>query len=167
MATVLLISRQDAVKFTNINGSIDTDIFIQYIKEAQDTILQSYLGTDLLEKLQADITAGSLAGNYLTLTNTYIKPALIQWSYVCFLPNAPYKIGNNGVYKKNSDNAENISLDELNNLIDNARLKADNYTRRMIDYINDNTANFPEYSGNDSPGDVYPKGDINGIGWYL
>ena len=38
MAQALLVSRKDIVKFTAMNGSVDTDKFIQYIKIAQPDI---------------------------------------------------------------------------------------------------------------------------------
>ena len=38
MAEALLITRKDVVKFTAMNGNVDTDKFIQYIKIAQDYI---------------------------------------------------------------------------------------------------------------------------------
>ncbi len=71
MAEALLVTRQDVVKFTALNGNVDTDKFIQFVKIAQDTDLQNYTGTKLLDKIKADIIANTLAGNYLTLTTTY------------------------------------------------------------------------------------------------
>ena len=55
MATALLITRDDLVRFTAVNGNVDTDKFIQFIKSAQDIHIQNYLGTKLLQKIQADI----------------------------------------------------------------------------------------------------------------
>ena len=55
MAQALLISRKDIVKFTAMNGNVDTDKFIQFVKIAQDIHIQNYLGTDLLEKIESDI----------------------------------------------------------------------------------------------------------------
>ena len=54
MAEALLISRNDIVKFTALNGNIDTDNFIQWIKVAQDIHIQNYTGTNLLEKIKTD-----------------------------------------------------------------------------------------------------------------
>ena len=51
----LLITRQDLVKYTAVNGAVDTDSFIQWIKVAQDIHIQNYLGTDLFNKLKADV----------------------------------------------------------------------------------------------------------------
>ena len=47
MATALFIKRADIVKNTIINGNVDTDKFIQFIKIAQEMHIQNYLGTEL------------------------------------------------------------------------------------------------------------------------
>jgi hypothetical protein len=102
MATALLITRDDIVRFTAVNGNVDTDKFIQFVKIAQDIHIQTYLGTKLLEKLQTLIIANTLTGNYETLVETYVKPMLIHWSLVEYLPFAAYTIANKGVYKHSS-----------------------------------------------------------------
>ena len=55
MAEALLITRNDVVKFTALNANVDTDSFIQWVKIAQDIDIQRILGTQLLQKLQAEI----------------------------------------------------------------------------------------------------------------
>jgi hypothetical protein len=70
MAEALLITRQDVVKFTAMNGNVDTDNFIQYVKIAQDIHIQNYLGTDLLEKLKSEIIlAASGIPTAITISN--------------------------------------------------------------------------------------------------
>ena len=69
MATALFIKREDLVKNTAISGSVDTDKFIHFIKLAQEIHVRNYLGTDLYNKISADIVAGSLAADYLNLVN--------------------------------------------------------------------------------------------------
>ena len=99
MAEALLIGREDIVKFTAMNGNVDTDKFIQFVKIAQDIHMQNYCGTKLLEKIKGHIIAGNLSGNYLSLTTTYLKPMLIHWAMVEYMPFAAYTIANKGVYK--------------------------------------------------------------------
>ncbi len=72
MAEALLITRDDLVRFTALNGNIDTDTFIQWIKVAQDIHIQQYTGTQLLDKIKADIIANTLANPYLDLVETLI-----------------------------------------------------------------------------------------------
>ena len=77
MATALFISRTDLVKNSIIDGNVDTDKFIQFIKIAQQIDIQNLLGTDLYNKISQDIIDDTLTGNYLTLVNTYVQPTLI------------------------------------------------------------------------------------------
>jgi hypothetical protein len=140
MAEALLITRKDVVKFTAMNGNVDTDKFLQYIKIAQDVHVQNYLGTDLLESIQAKIIAGTLTGDYLTLVTNYVKPLLCHWAMVEYLPFAAYTIANKGVYKHSSENAENVSKEEVDFLIEKERTTAQYYTDRFIDYMSFNAS---------------------------
>lgn len=166
MATALLITRDDLVRFTAVNGNVDTDKFIQFIKIAQDIHIQNYLGTKLLQKIQADIVAGTLTGNYKSLVDNYVKPMLIHWGLVEYLPFAAYTIANKGVYKHSSENSENVEKNEVDFLIEKERQIAQHYTERFIDYITFRNDLFPEYTTN-SNGDMYPDSSNNRISWYL
>lgn len=245
MAEALLISRKDVVKFTAMNGNVDTDNFIQFVKIAQDIHIQNYLGTDLLQKIQSEIllassgiptvitvnnqgtgyttatgvtttggtgtgltlditaagglvtdadidTAGTgykvgdtitidggnddaeitvdeiytIPTDYNNLLVTYVKPMLIHWAMVEYLPFAAYTIANKGVYKHNSENATNVEKNEIDFLIEKERSIAQHYTERFIEHISFNTDKFPEYNSN-SNGDMYPDTNNNYTGWYL
>jgi len=166
MAQALFVSRDEIVKFTALNGNIDTDSFIQWVKVAQDIHIQNYLGTKLFNKINDDIVAGTLAGNYLSLTNVYVKPMLIHWSLVEYLPFAAYTIANKGVYKHNSENSDTVSKEEVDFLVEKERSIAENYTRRFIDYMSFNNSLFPEYNTN-SDADVYPDKESLFGGWQL
>lgn len=170
MAKALLIKREDIVKFTALGGNVDTDKFIQFVNIAQDTHIQNYLGTDLLEKIQSLIIAGTLddAGNtsYKSLLTTYIKPMLIHWSMVEYLPFAAYTIANKGVYKHGSENAEIVAKEEVDYLVEKQRDIAEHYTQRFIDYMCFNQSTFPEYTSN-SNGDISPSRDNNFSGWFI
>jgi hypothetical protein len=227
-----------------MNGNVDTDNFIQWIKVAQDIHIQTYLGTKLLDKLKSEIilaysgiptaitisnqgtgyttgtainttsatgtglklnitaagglitaatinTAGTgykvgdtatvtggtngavtissiytIPTDYNNLLVTYVKPMLIHWAMVEYLPFAAYTIANKGVYKHNSENATNVEKVEIDFLIEKERSIAQHYTERFIDYISFNNDLFPEYNSN-SNGDMYPDTNNNYTGWYL
>jgi len=166
MGIALLVSRDDIVKFTAVNGNTDTDKFIQWVKVAQDTHIQGYLGTRLFERINNGIVNNNLPTAYRTLLNTYIKPMVIHWSMVEYLPFAAYTIANKGVYKHNSENATNVEKVEIDFLIEKERSIAQHYTERFIDYIAFNNDLFPEYNSN-SNGDMYPDTNNNYTGWYL
>jgi hypothetical protein len=166
MAEALLVSRKDVVKFTAMSGNVDTDKFVQYIKIAQDKHIENYIGSDLINKIQADIIADSLTGDYLTLVNTWIKPCLLHWTMVEYLPFSNYTIANKGVFKHTSENSESVTKEEIDFLLEKERNTAQYYTNRLIDYLSFNASSkFPEYYTNNNE-DVYPDKDIFG-GWVI
>jgi hypothetical protein len=166
MAQALFISRDDIVKFTVLNGNIDTDKFIQFIKIAQDVHIQNYLGTRLFNRLNDDIVSDDLIEPYTTLLTTYIKPMLIHWAMVEFLPYAAYTVANKGVFKHNSENSTNVDKNEIDFLIAKERDVAQSYTNRFIDYMCFNQVSFPEYNAN-SNADVFPDKSADFTSWVL
>lgn len=170
MAEALLITRNDIVRFTALNGNVDTDKFIQFIKIAQDIHIEHYLGTQLITKIKDLILNGDINDpnfiDYKDLLEVYIKPMLIHWAMVEYLPNAAYTIANKGVYKHSSENAENVDKTEIDFLITKYSNIAKEYTDRFLSHIIYNQDIFPEYNTN-SNGDTYPN-DINNYGgWVL
>lgn len=166
MATALFIKRQDLVRNSILDGNVDTDKFIQYIKIAQEIHIRNYLGTDLYNKISADILAGTLTGDYLELVNTYVQPMLIHYAMVDYLPFAAYQIKNGGVFKHSSENAETATKEEVDFLINKERDIAEYYTRRFIDYMSFNQELFPEYYSNTND-DIHPDMDATFNGWVL
>jgi len=166
MATALFVTTTDIAKFTSLNGNLDPDKFTDKMKVAQDIHIQSILGSDLFNKINNDIVASTLIAPYTTLLTSYIKPMVIHYTMVEYLPFASYTIGNKGVYKHGSENGETISKEEMDSLIEKERSLAQHYTQRFVDYICFNSASFPEYNSN-SNGDMFPDRDVNLGGWYL
>jgi len=166
MAQALLITKNDLVRFTSTNGNVDSDKFVQFIKIAQDIHIQTYLGSKLLNKIQADISSNSLTGNYKDLVDDYVKPMLIHWSMVEWLPYAAYTVANKGVYKHNSENATNVEKNELDFLLEKERQTAQHYTERFITYMSFHIDLFPEYNSNNNE-DMYPDTTNNYTGWFI
>jgi hypothetical protein len=170
MATALFINRTDLVRNSIIDGNVDTDKFIQFIKIAQQIHIQNYLGTELYNKISTLITSGDIDetdyADYKTLLNDYIQPMLIWWSQVDYIPFASYQIRNGGIYKHSSETSESVGKDEVDFLVNKAREKADFYTRRFIDYISFRNATYPEYTANTNE-DMNPSQDATFNGWVL
>lgn len=166
MATALFISRTDLVKNSILDGNVDTDKFIQFIKIAQEIHITNYLGSKLYDKISADIVANTLTGDYLTLVSDFIQPMLIHFAMVEYLPFASYQIKNGGVFKHTSENAESVSKDEVEFLVQKQRDFSEYYTRRFVDYICFNSTKFPEYLNN-SGSDIDPDKDVNPSNWVL
>lgn len=163
---VLFVTPADIKRFTALNGNVDQDKFLQFVKIAQDIHIQQYLGTRLFEKIKDDIVAETLVNPYLNLLNTYIKPMVIHWALVEFLPFSSVVIGNKGVYKQTAENGDIVSKDEIDSLTAKQRDLAQYYTRRFIDFMCFNSATFPEYLSN-SNDDIYPSKESDYSNWVL
>tara|TARA_R110000803_G_scaffold175816_2_gene238342 strand:- start:139 stop:651 length:513 start_codon:yes stop_codon:yes gene_type:complete len=170
MATVLFINRTDLVRNSILDGNIDTDKFIQFIKTAQVVTIQQFTGTKLYDKIgvligNSDIDLPANAA-YKTLLNEYLQPMLIWYAQVDYIPFAAYQIRNGGVYKHSSENSETVSKEEVDFLIEKCRTQADWYTRRFIDFMAFNQTTYPEYTLNTND-DLYPSYDALNNGWVL
>ena len=166
MATALFINRTDLVKNSILDGNVDTDKFIQFIKVAQQIDIQNLLGTDLYNKISGHIIAGNLAGNYLSLVNTYVQPTLIWFAQMNYIPFAAYQIKNGGVFKHSSETAQNVDKNEVDYLVGKAREYANYYSTRLVDYLSFNNDLFPEYNTNTDE-DISPDTDTTFKGWVL
>ncbi len=166
MAQALFVTTEDIKKFTALNGNVDPDKFIQFVKISQDTHIQEYLGTRLFVKINDDIVSDDLAEPYTSLLTTYIKPMVIHWALYEYLPFASYQIANKGIYKGGSETSETVSKEEVDYLINKQQSIAQHYTTRFKDYMCFNQASFPEYYEN-ANGDMFPNQNTINYGWYL
>ena len=166
MATALFISRTDLVKNSIIDGNVDSDKLIFFIKISQEIHIQNYLGSKLYDKISADILASTLTGDYLALVTDYLQPMLIHFAMMDYLPFAAYQIKNGGVFKHSSENSETVNKTEIDFLTQKQRDFAEYYTRRFVDYICENSSKFPEYNNN-TGADVYPTKKANSSNWVL
>ena len=166
MATALFKKREDIVRNTIIDGNVDIDKYIQFIKIAQEIHVRNYLGTDVYNRISDDIINGTLTGDYLTLVNTYIQPMLIHYAMMDYLPFAAYQVKNGGVFKHTSENAQNVDKNEVDYLVAKEREFANYYATRFVDYICFNDNLFPEYNSN-SNDDINPDQDTTFNGWVL
>lgn len=167
MSKALFISRNDLVNKTPLGGNVDADKFLQFVEIAQETHIQNFLGTQLYDKISADINAGTLAGNYLALVTNYVKPMLVHYAMSEYLPFAAFTIGNGGIYKHSSENSETATKEDISFITNKERQIAKDYTDRFISYMCFNASTmFPEYYTN-SNGDIDPSRDENPSSWVL
>jgi hypothetical protein len=171
MAKALFITTKDIKRYSVLSGNVDPDKFIYMVEIAQDTEVQNYLGTKLLEKLQALIIAGTINdpanASYKTLLETYVKPMTIYWALVCYMPFAAYTVANGGVYKHTSESSVTVDKDEVDYLVEKYRDIAQFYTNNFIDFMVYNQNTYPEYNAN-TQDDTYPDtSNADFGGWVL
>ena len=163
-AEVLFVNPDYIKRITNINASVEDSYLVPSIILAQDKYIQLYLGTDLLERLKADITAGTVTGNYALLLDNYVRKATLWWTMVDLMPSLYVKIDNGGLAIRVSEDTTGISPDDLHRETERARTNAQFYTFRLYKYLCSNSSLFPEYSSNTGadmlpqPADYYQSG---------
>ena len=162
----LFITLEELKRKSIIDGNVDTDKLIQFVEVAQDTYIQTKLGTKLYDKLQDGVINNNLNTANTTLINTYLKPMLIWFTQSEYMKYAAFQISNGGVFKHRSENSDSASLEEINNLVYQAKTTADFYTQRFLDYIDENSNLYPEYTAAQEGG-MYPERDQNMTGWVL
>ena len=158
MAYVLFISEDKLKDSTAINGNVDVDFLLPYIRVSQKIYVETKLGTDLYAKLEAEITAGTLAGAYKTLVDDYIGDMLVQWAFWECIPWLRFKVQNGNIYSKTSETGTALSETEASLLREEVRNTAEYYTERLVDYLCNNNSSFPEYTTS-SGADVRPDKD--------
>ena len=145
----LYISATRIKKDTALGGSVDENIIMPYILLAQDMFILPVLGTDLDAKLKSDIQGSSLTGAYKTLVETYIQPCLVQASFAELAPFLRLRFVNNAIVIMGAtDQSDSASYEDIKPLMDRATDASEFYRQRLIDYIQNNTSSFPEYSSN-------------------
>jgi hypothetical protein len=159
MSYVLFISESKLKSSTAINLNLSTDLLLPYVLQAQKLYVEPKLGTDLYQKLESLITAGTIGnvGNeaYKTLVDDYIGDMLPNWAFYHAIPFLRFKIENGNIYSKTSETGTALTTEESQSLREEISNTAQYYTERLIEYIRNNIGDFPEYSTN-SGADVNP-----------
>jgi hypothetical protein len=132
---------------------------LPYVLQAQTLYIEPKLGTQLYEHIKGLIQAGTIGnvGNaaYKTLLDDYISFVLVNYSFYHAIPYLRFKVENGNIYSKTSETGTALSTEESQSLREEISNTAQYYTERLIEYIRNNTSDFPEYSTN-SGADVNP-----------
>jgi len=146
----LYISATRLKKDTALGGSVDDNLIMPYILLAQDMHILPILGTDLDVKLKNLIQTGNLTGDYETLVETYIQPALVQFAFSTLAPYLRLRFSNNSVVVMGAtEQSSSATYDDIKPLMDTATDAAEFYRQRAIDYLQNNSSLFPEYTSNE------------------
>jgi hypothetical protein len=148
MAYALFITRNDIIKNSPLQGAIDADALLPFMRTAQDKYLKNLLGTVLFDFLQAQITANtvsSLSVYYQDLLNDYIKNSLIWYGCVEYIPFSSIQFKSNGAVKQQSEQAVTPSKGEIDYLLNKALNNADYYALRLQNYLIAYSNEIPQY----------------------
>lgn len=142
----LLVTRNDIIKTSPLQGSIDSDRLLPFVRTAQEKYILNLLGTVLYNKLQDDVEAGTpFTGIYQTLVEDYIKPTLIWYSCVEYLPFSAVQFKSEGAVKHQSEQSQAVSKTEVDYLTQKSQDNAEWYATRLQDYLIAYSPQIPEF----------------------
>ena len=148
MAYALFINRNDIIKNTPLQGAIDADALLPFVRTAQDKYLKNLLGTILFDYLQAQIIANNvdnLSVYYQDLLDDYVKNTLMWYSCVEYIPFSSVQFKSNGSVKQQSEQGTAPSKSEIDYLLAKAQNNADYYALRLQNYLIAYSNNIPQY----------------------
>lgn len=148
MAIALFISRNDIIKNSPLQGAIDADALLPFTATAQVKYIKNLLGTVLYEYLQAQIiagTVGNLNAYYQDLLEDHIKPTLIWYTAVEYIPFSSVQFKSNGAVKQQSEQGVAPSKTEIDYLKQQSQTNADYYALRLQNYLIAYSNNIPQY----------------------
>ena len=148
MSYALFINRNDIIKNTPLQGAIDADALLPFMRTAQDKYLKNLLGTVLFDYLQAQIEAGtfgSLNAYYQDLMNDHIKYTLIWYGCVEYIPFSSVQFKSNGAVKQRSEQGDAPTKTEIDYLKAMAQANAEWYALRLQNYLIAYSNQIPQY----------------------
>jgi len=148
MSYALFITRNDIIKNSPLQGAIDADALLPFVRTAQDKYLKNLLGTVLFEYLQAQIVAGTV-GNlsvfYRDLLNDHIKFTLLWYACVEYMPFSNIQFKSNGAVKQQSEQGVSPSKNEMDYVLQKASDNGQYYALRLQNYLIAYSNNIPQY----------------------
>ena len=148
MSYPLFITRNDIIKNSPLQGAIDADALLPFVRTAQDKYIKNLLGTVLFFYLQArieDNTINTLSVYYQDLMDDHIKQTLIWYACVEYIPFSSVQFKSNGAVKQQSEQGVAPSKGEVDYLLNKALNNADYYATRMQDYLIAYSPQIPQY----------------------
>jgi hypothetical protein len=144
----LFINRNDIIKNSPLQGAIDADALLPFVRTAQDKYLKNLLGTVLFDYLQAQIianTVSSLSVYYQDLLDDHIKYTLLWYACVEYIPFSSVQFKSNGAVKQQSEQGIAPAKSEIDYLKQQSQNNADYYALRLQNYLIAYSQFIPEY----------------------
>jgi len=148
MAYPLFISRNDIIKNSPLQGAIDADALLPFVRTAQDKYLKNLLGSVLFFFLQVQIENDNvinLSIYYRDLLDDHIKNTLIWYACVEYIPFSNIQFKSNGAVKQQSEQGVAPTKAEIDYLLQKAQENGDYYALRLQNYCISYSQFMPQY----------------------
>jgi len=141
-----LITTDEVKEFSFMDDNVQDSIVKVTLRRVQDHLLIGLIGSSLFDRLLAGVNADDLNGNEIILLDNYIKQVLISGCDLRIINPLTYQTKNTGVQYQTNGSVVTPSAADKNDLIDEYQKYYDTYAQRLINYLRDKCALFPEYN---------------------
>jgi hypothetical protein len=147
MKNTLFISVNTIKERTGLHSNVDDKLILPEIQTAQDMYILPLLGSNLYERLQNGIVADDLNADEVTLLDDFVTTTLMYFVLSELPVGLSYQMFNKGIMRKTSDHGLNPDMQELIDVANRYRSRAEFYKQRTIKFLRQNAASgkYPQY----------------------
>jgi len=139
----LLLNKDDFIYWVDLSPNIKEEQLNPSILDAQVRLLKGTMCASLYNEVYSQFLSDTLTAENQTLLDEYVKPFLIFASYVNYLTTAGKRSTVSGIVKLVGDNLEQVTRDELKDIISENKYKSDSYQNSLTDFLENNKDIYP------------------------
>lgn len=145
---ILFISVDTIKERTGLHANVDEKLVLPEILTAQDMYILPALGSGLYDRLQDGIADNNLTPDESELLDKYITNCLVFYVMSELPMGLSYQFYNKGVVRKTSENSELPSAQDMIEVANRYRDRAEFYKQRLVKYLKQSsgTVKFPLYN---------------------
>lgn len=141
----LFISVQNIKDRTGLHANVDEKLVLPEVKTAQDMYILPALGSALYNQLQTAVENNTYTNEETTLLDEYIADCLVYYVMSELPMGLSYQFYNKGLLRKSGENTEKPSMQDMIDVANRYRSRAEFYKQRMIKYLKQNNTSYPNY----------------------
>lgn len=157
---ILFISSDTIKERSGLHYNVDEKLIKPEIKTSQDMYILPALGSALYNRLQDGVSCNNLTCDEKTLLDDYIADTLVNYVLSELPQGLSFQFYNKGLVRKSSENTDVPSMQDLIDIANRYRARAEFYKQRLIKYLKQNQTLYPLYlnfgSGIDA---IHPDND--------
>lgn len=142
---ILFISADTIKERSGLHYNVDEKLIKPEIKTSQDMYILPALGSALYDRLQDGISCNNLTCDEKTLLDDYVADTLVNYVLSELPQGLSFQFYNKGLIRKSSDNTDMPSMQDLIDIANRYRSRAEFYKQRLIKYLKQNQTLYPLY----------------------
>lgn len=139
------LSEETLKKRAFIDENFQPGSLTQAIISVMEEKLHPVLGTALYNKLINGIADNSLSEDETSLLKDYVTPAMLYYVMEEAVFDTHIKFKNTGLSRITQENTETLTMSEMYDVMNRYKSKGEFQEQRLIKYLQQNSAKFPEY----------------------